>query len=59
MVEQIKIVRGSIMSITELEIEINKLIKSGWQPSGEMKIVTIDRTTIVLQQLYLESNAQC
>ncbi len=34
-----------------MEDNINYLIKIGWQPLGELKIIKVDRNDVLMQQL--------
>lgn len=55
MIEQVKYLTYKVNQISSLEQEVNNLITQGWQPIGELKILKLDGTEVVMQQMVFNS----
>ena len=53
MIEQVKILKATGLQLSLLEKEINLMIKDGWQPSGQMVNIKVDKTDLIIQQMTL------
>lgn len=53
MIEKVRFLKVNGHNLINLEQEVNRMINEGWQPLGEIKILTVDRHEIVIQQMIL------
>ncbi len=51
MISRIRILRASGVQLSKLEDEINWYINDGWQPVGELKVIRVDKSDILIQQM--------
>jgi hypothetical protein len=57
MIRSIKLVRASGNQLCQFEDEVNQLITEGWQPSGPLNVIIVDKIDILVQQMFFPTNS--